>query len=515
MASAMARSGGSDVLQGSWEREQRGTWRSMCRIGQRSRAWSFPARLWIAQFYKKWRTSAVLVAVPRRMIFFRRLPATLNEVRVNTSVLFGTDPRATLTGAFIVSIFYGNVWLGITVPVSMLLLPAVFIAYLDVDTLKRIPAGFWLLLGMTLPVVLQFAAGHPMNGKSDAVVYLPIAYAMATMAALQSASLSETLLWRALIVGGILTTAVMVGMMLFAPSGRFLVPGQDFYTTQVSYERAREEKARQLPEVSGGKKGTLPRTVDFEGKTSSFEAGYYGIKGSIRNALGHSNYISVYFVFLFTVGLFYGSRLYAGVFASATLVTLSRFGVVFLGVALLLWMLHRRGARSTVLTAGMLVFGLLMMAGIIIATGLFDSFLPTSVLARNLYWRSGLEVIARHPWIGAPRSLILDQFNFNIIWNPHNLLLGVGSFSGLIGLTFYLSFLFVSLSSIHRRIAGSRLWAGVFFGFIVLLTWSLFEPIALTPTFEILLAALYMVSRRAEPVGAAHAHRSDPVLAGA
>jgi hypothetical protein len=304
--------------------------------------------------------------------------------------------------------------------------------------------------------------------------------------------------------------------MLVVPAGRFLVPGQDFYTTQVTYERAREEKAaRQPPEASGDNKGRLPPTVDFERKTSSFEGGYYNIKGLVRNALGHSNYISVYFVFLFTVGLFYGSRLYAGLFASATLVTLSRFGVVFLAVSVLLWMLHRKGVRSTMLMAGTLVFGLLMMAGIIIATGLFDFFLPTSVLARNLYWRSGLEVIARHPWIGAPRSLILEQFNFNIIWNPHNLLLGVGSFSGLIGLTFYVSFLFVSLSSIHRRIARSPLWAGVFFGFVVLLTWSLFEPIALTPAFEILLAALYMVSRRPQPVEAARAHRSDPVLAGA
>lgn len=42
-----------------------------------------------------------------------------------------TEPklRAALAGSFLVSIFYGDIWLGITVPVAMLLLPFVFIVY--------------------------------------------------------------------------------------------------------------------------------------------------------------------------------------------------------------------------------------------------------------------------------------------------------------------------------------------------------------------------------------------------
>ncbi len=99
--------------------------------------------------------------------------------------------------------------------------------------------------------------------------------------------------------------------------------------------------------------------------------------------------------------------------------------------------------------------------------------------------------------IGSPRSDILDTFDLSIVWTPCNGALWVAAVTGLIGAAFYFGFVWVALAEIRRMATTSRLWAGLFVGFVTLLTWSLFEPISLTPTFDVLLAAHYAVARRA------------------
>ena len=442
---------------------------------------------------------------------------------LNPSRRTGPKLRAASGGLFLASIFYGDIWLGITVPVSMLLLPFVFLAYANTHPLARIPAGFWLLLGMSLPVAMQFALGRPLNGKSDAVVYLPIAYALATMFVLRRAELRTDTIWRAFVGGGCVAAGTMVLMMLFVPVTTFLVPGQNYSATQRNYQVAAGQKARDqrnIPAVSGGGASAdsmpVPNAALSEAElglqVSQFERGFYGFKRSVRNGLGQSNYIAAFFVFFFTVSLFHSRWTAATVFALLAIATLSRFGVIFLSLTFALWILHRRGARPIALATGTLALGLTTMVGLLaVVEGMK---VPTSVAIRGAYWRKAVTVISAHPLVGAPRSHILETFDLNILWNPHNVLLWVSALVGVIGMVFYAAFLFVALREIHQRATTSLLWAGIFFGFIVMLTWSLFEPIALTPAFELLLAALYTLARNDRvavpvPEGAA----GEPVLA--
>lgn len=406
----------------------------------------------------------------------------------------GTNLRSLLTSLFIVSILYGDVWLGITVPVSMLLLPIVFLVYAKESTFSSIPRGCILLLGMVVPVAFQFALGRPLKGKPDAAVYLPIAYSAATMFVLQNAALTEKTLWRALTAGGTVTAVVMFLMMSFIPAGGFLVPGQNFYATVTNYDRALEEKWR-TQQSGGSQRAPTMTPAELGQENSEFEDSFYTLKRRIKNALGHSNYIAAFFVFLFTVSLFHQRWFAVVLFALLTLATLSRFSMIFLGFAVGLWLLHRRRVSPVILAVGTLASGVLIMLVVLFVARQFDSLLPISVSNRSVYWESAVDIIAAHPVIGAPRSHILEEFNRNIIWNPHNVLLWVSSIAGILGLTFYLLYLFVGLAEIHRRISSSSFWTGVFFGFVILLTWSLIEPVAMTPAFEVLFASLYALAR--------------------
>ena len=429
-------------------------------------------------------------------------------MRFKTAVL-GPNLRSHLISLFIVSILYGDVWLGMTVPLSMLVLPIVFLAYAKAGTFSNIPPGCTLLLAMVVPVAFQFALGRPLNGKPDVVVYLPIVYAAATIFVLQSAALTDKALWRALTVGGVVTAVVMVLMVSFIPAGKFLVPGQNFYATVTTYERSLDEKAR--TQQSGTQRTPTMTPEELGLQNSEFEVGFYALKRSIKNALGISNYISAFFVFLFTVSLFHQQRFAVALFALLTVATLSRFGVIFLGLAVGVWLLHRRRVNPVTLAVGALGSGVLVMLVVLFVARQFDSLLPTSVSNRSVYWESAVDVIAAHPVVGAPRSHILEEFDRNIIWNPHSVLLWVTSIAGFLGLTFYLLYLFVGLAEIHHRISYSSVWTGVFFGFVILLTWSLIEPVAMTPAFEVLFASLYALARNHVVMPAAALRTMSPL----
>ena len=52
------------------------------------------------------------------------------------------------------------------------------------------------------------------------------------------------------------------------------------------------------------------------------------------------------------------------------------------------------------------------------------------------YWQSGAYVDAQNPLFGVPRSEILNNFNFSVVWNPHDIILWAIAISGVIGLAF-------------------------------------------------------------------------------
>jgi hypothetical protein len=428
--------------------------------------------------------------------------------------------RILLPALFLVAILYGDIWIGVTIPLAILVLPLMFLAFPPRSLSFRgaVPVGAILLAGIVFSVVLQMASGHPIAGKEDAVVFLPIAYGVLTIIVFRRTTLPDEVIWRALVAGGLLTGAVMIVLALVLEPGQFLIPGQNYVQTDQAFQQARSAQ----PSVARGTAppsavgtapppavGTAPApavgtappptlvaapapTFDFTPTTDESTTSFYETKELVKNALGRSNYIAVFFVILFTVALFRQSW-FAVVFAVLAASTLSRFAVLFIACAAVLWWLSRRQLRTNWLVVGFLSASLVGVAAMLVVAQFVS--LPASFSARVEYWQSGIVVGAYSPIFGMPRSEILDVFNFSIVWNPHNLLLWALAISGLIGLGLYLAYLFVALSAIYESSKTSKLWSGVFFGLVAALSWSLVEIIAMTPAFDILLACLYCLAR--------------------
>lgn len=407
--------------------------------------------------------------------------------------------RLASCGLFLISVFYGYVWIGVTIPLSMLVLPLVFVTHLDRDLLTNVPRGALLLLAMAIPVVLQALSGRPLSGKADAVVFLSVAYAVATIISLRRAVLSDRQLRLSLEVGGLVTCAVMVGTMLLLPSGTFLIPGQDALRTQRLY---REAQGRLDPsaDTAGADDDAIEADLgSFDRRATAAEAALYERKAIVRSALGRSNTIAWYMVFLFSVCFFSGNWWLAAVFGVVALATLTRFAIVFIIGIVAMWVGWRRGIRLWTLAVVCLSTGVALVAGLLVLKSA-QVVLPISLDARTWYWTSALEVVSHHPLIGSPRSYILDKFDLSIVWTPCNGVLWVWVLTGVIGAAVYFGFVSVALGELRRAASASKLWAGLFVGFVTLLTWSFFEPIALTPTFDVLLAAHYAIARSARRV---------------
>jgi hypothetical protein len=400
------------------------------------------------------------------------------------------QPTAWLAPLFIAAVFYGDVWIGVTLPVSMLLLPLFFWAEFSRDRpFQAWPAGLLLHCGIGAIVAIQAVNGELVNGKGDAVAYLPVVYGAVTLFVLRGVAVSEVNLWRGIIGGGLLTGVVMCIMIAVAPNGSYLVQSQ-FLPGQESYAEYVERR-----EGVQGAQGA-PKTPDIAAKFSpaADEASYgmYEVKRQARNALGFSNYIAVFLVFSFTVALFTGHKMLCVVFGLLVAATVSRFGLMFLVSSIGLWAVHRRcGDRQKLALA----FFLVVLLGIGVCIALADRIaeIPqlASLTARIAYWKSGLEVIADSPWLGRPRSYIMEQFGYSVFWNPHNALLWVGALLGVSGVLLYSAYLLCVLRNASQNAARSPLWTGIFFGLIIMITWSFVEQLALSPAFEILIAAMY------------------------
>jgi hypothetical protein len=409
----------------------------------------------------------------------------------------GQAVRVASCGLFLASIFYGYVWVGVTLPLSMLVLPLVFVAHFDTKGLGRIPPGAVLLAAMALPVAVQALSGRPPVGKPDAVVFLSVVYALATMVALRRAALSDRQLLSSLVIGGLITTVVMLVTMATLPPGRFLIPGQDFFRTQRKYaEASKERSAEKLQDDesdASADDGVVEDLGKFDRRATESEVELYEQKAVVRSALGRSNTIAWYMVFLFSVCLFAGSWWLAALFGIVAVATLTRFAVLFMAMIVAMRMAWRHGIGLGTLAVACLALGVAGMAGLA-ALKHADVVLPISLEARVWAWTTGFVVIALHPFFGSPRSEMLRQFNLGIIWTPNNGVLWAVALTGLVGAACYFGFVWVALREMRRMASASRLWAGLFVGFVILLTWNLFEPITLTPTLDVLLAAHYALA---------------------
>lgn len=431
----------------------------------------------------------------------------------------GTLAAAT-TSLFLASIFYGDVWLGITVPSSMLLAPFVGIAWLPLKVRKAAPWAALPLLGLVSIIFVQALLGHPPKGKLDAVVYLPLVYAVVTIAVLRRAQLTTAGLAKAIFAGGGVSVMVMAWMALAVPSDLYIVPGQDILATAETY-RQLKTRDRPSPTLSGpvaekalavnapvGQPSVPPELqpsapirgappLAFEPTTlTSDMRSFYKLKATVRNALGQSNYIAVFLVFLTSVALFGGYNLTAALFAIASAATLSRFGIVFLLFVAVVYLMQRLtySPRRVALTLAAVALACWPMLFVF-----RDSFvsLPgmASLEVRSNYWLSGVDGAALSPWIGQPRQYVLDSLGVTTTWNPHNSVLFLVSIFGLFGLAFYLAYVAIALRTIFVRAATSSVWTGVFVGLLVALVWSTVEIVVMTPAFEVLLASMCILAR--------------------
>ncbi len=76
-------------------------------------------------------------------------------------------------GAFLVAVYYGNIYVGITLPAALLLLP-----FIVCRCPPRIwpPAATWLMVACGATPIAQWMLGHGPTMRSDFIEYLPIFY---------------------------------------------------------------------------------------------------------------------------------------------------------------------------------------------------------------------------------------------------------------------------------------------------------------------------------------------------
>jgi hypothetical protein len=395
-----------------------------------------------------------------------------------------TEREGIAFALFACALFYGDLFIGVTVPAAILILPIVALLRMSSRGRRRLPlpAGLLFLGAPAVAVVLQAILGVGPRGKTDLVVYLPLVYAVSTLLALWGARPSDHHLHRGLVAGGLLSAAILLAAFVYADPASYLVPGQNPMVAEKKDDEARAAIRRE-PGV------TPPREPAIVHESSSRRA-YYDLKERVRTPLGRSNYLAVMFVFLFNVMLYQRSW-WAVVFGGLVLATLSRSGVAFLVVSLMLWAAHGRGKLRLVI----LISAVAAAAGWILAAVFWNQLrtIPglETVAARLWFQGTSVTPIAASPLIGLPRSEILRQFAYPLTWNPHNSILHLTVLFGLLGTLGYAAYMTVVVKAVFERARESALWSGIAAGLALALAWSAIEIVALTPAFEMLVAAIY------------------------
>ena len=395
-----------------------------------------------------------------------------------------------LTAVFVAAIFVGSVWLGkITLPLSVLAIPLFFVGRRQLNL--YFPPAVFPLLAIGSIIIIQFALNFrdpAFKWKADLTTWLPLVFAGATIIALRYGHLGDREAARAMLVGGALTSAIMVSMIILAPKGTFLIPGQDAARVEDAYSKQRMREAAEGVDQPAGRDAFIPASAERD-------TAFYDVKNRARNMLGVSNYIAVFLVFLFAVALFSSLPWIAVAFAALTTLTLARFGMIILAIILCVYLLRQKIEPVKAAASSAVLIGVGLLGVYLIQNHFPHVPGAASILARVAYWRSGIEALSLHPPIGAPRSVFLVELGNNITWNPHNSILWVAVNFGFVGLVAYCVYVWIVMREIAKAAAVSDMWKGIFVGIVLILAWSLEEIIALTPAFELLLAALYSLAR--------------------
>ena len=511
-------------------------------------------------------------------------------------------------GAFVVAIFLGQIYVGATVPVAILLLPAIVAARVAAGSMPRWPppAGLAALCVLALIVSVQWLSGRGPRGRNDLVVYLPLLYAGLTMVALTGVKVSGRVLRRAMFVGGSVAGATLLLTLSLGDPAHYALPGHDPRVTASRQaevlarleaeaaaargQTAEDEGAERShggapfspgeppdpsseenalapppetgenppaapPEAAENPPAAPPETVEnppaappvttdagpgVDGQAPSPAAGptrsvsgrpelqelgsesfgstraiadgpaplvstpaqrlpnvvreYYRLKAQVRTPLGASNYLAAMFVFLFNVALYTRTTWAIGLFAIVTACTLSRSGALFLVSSVLLWWGLSMTARRRRVVLLVATVSLLAVVTAPLLSQL--TYVPgaESLSIRMSLLSMGFDAVNLNLLYGSPRSEVMRSLGYAITWNPHSAPLQLAVLFGLIGLAAYGIYAVIAMRAVGRLARQSRFWQGAGAGLVVMLIWSLTEIIVLNPTFEILIATLYVAA---------------------
>jgi hypothetical protein len=399
-----------------------------------------------------------------------------------------------LAFALLVSaILYGDLFLGVTIPMAVLILPVVVLLRMPrlLREWPRLPNGFFFL-GLTgIAVALQTVFGYGPRGKTDLVVYLPLVYSGLTMIVMSGSRVPDRHVHVTFVAAGVLSGVMLAATLMWGDRESYAVPGQNPVVAQ-----QREEDVRTVVRPGAGVVAPAEPAVVHE---TPARAAYYEFKNRVRSPLGKSNYLAVVFVFLFNV-MVYQRSWWSLLFAGLVLLTVSRSGMAFLLMSVFFWIAHMRGwLRAAIVGAGSAA-----LAASVVILGVGDQYLRTiagleTVVARLWFQRAAFEPIAVHPLIGAPRSEVIREFAYPLSWHPHNSILHLLVLFGVLGTIGYLAYagLVLKAAAIHAR--QSRVWSGITAGVAITLLWSLVEIVDLTPAFELLMAGIYCAARGRSP----------------
>jgi len=235
--------------------------------------------------------------------------------------------------------------------------------------------------------------------------------------------------------------------------------------------------------------------------------GYYQFKLNSEAPLGRSNYLAVFIGFCLILSTFW-SGWASLIMIPAFLLTMSRTGIILMLVFLLFRVLLARQYRLKggyiILIISGTIAGLLYYfwdqiyyySGYILEGALSMDSIDTRLRA----WVATIDIIQVNPLFGVPRSFYKDALEAAVpgkdLWDPHNSILHLLVSFGFVGLIFYTSYIVVVFREIYRASLSDRFWKGVCWGYSLILVWSLFEPVLMTPGIEILQAYLFILARK-------------------
>lgn len=356
----------------------------------------------------------------------------------------------------VLSLFYGDVLIPVgesSLYTPVALFPAVMlflirIVFLDLSTLR----GAIALLGVLAAGMLSVAWSDYVSFNRSVAAMFPVATAILFLLALHGV----------LDLDRIIRSAVFFGGSIFSVWIIFLV----FQAVQAS--------------ISG-----LP---------------FYEAKLLIETPLGRSNYLAAFVLTLLAFSWrssFCLSLL--GLISLGALAIYSRgallVGLFFLTICFFNT-LRVDSKRIVFLLIAILLLCLLVAIffnGFLIHNNSYNYF--ESVENRFLLWGASIDMISNAPFFGVgPNGFrtIVEGGYLEDVWGPHNSILLLWLNYGVVGLCFYLTYLFFVFNSLYRIIDVERNNFYIFVLLCLLVFFSMFEPLVGSATFEILLAIIYL-----------------------